>query len=144
MYLNQVESRNPKNTGENNQCQAVSARMNCGTDKLCSVRHWLSNKHGCHWTAGLNGSEKNILQSFSSTVTWCFVIKHQEPITQWCGIISWKNGNLSHTTTIPKILHNIPQVYVGWQPFLDAEGSWMLTVQAVLVLSAHTNHEAAL
>jgi len=88
--------------------------------------------------------KKNISQSFSSTVTWCFVIKCQEPSTQWCGIISQKNGNLSQTTIIPKILHNIPLVFVGWQPFLDAEGSWMLTVQAVPVLSARTNHAAAL
>jgi len=41
-------------------------------------------------------------------------------------------------------VHKIPQVFVVWQPFLVAEGSWMSTVQAVPALSAHTNHVAAL
>jgi hypothetical protein len=34
----------------------------CRTEKLWSVRHWLSNKHGCHWATGLNGSEKTYLE----------------------------------------------------------------------------------
>ena len=119
MYLNQTESRNPKNTGQNNQCQAVSARMICGTEKLCSVRHWLNNKHGCHWATGLNGSEKNIPQGFCSTVTWCHVTERQEPITQWCGIsrflfycdmmpCHWTSG-----TYYPVMWHHIPE---EWKP----------------------------